>query len=140
MGALLHGWHVPTSRAFHQAVIRVFVVAAIGGCLIAATLVPIRAQSSRPITARLVSAPPVTLPIAIDSNTPMAWDLVDGVWTLFALASWGGAPSLLAGPRVDDLQRLESITLLPHPGYGVWMEAVIPDEGGTWYGYYHHEV
>ena len=124
---------------YNSGVIRVL-VAAIAACLIAATLVPLRAQSERPPSARLVSAPNLTLPIAIDSNTPMAWDLVDGVWTLFAVASWGGAPSLLAGSRLDNLQRLESITLLPHPGYGVWMEAIIPDEGGTWYGYYHHEV
>jgi hypothetical protein len=27
-----------------------------------------------------------------------------------------------------------------HPGQGVWIESVISDEGGTWYGYYHHEV
>jgi hypothetical protein len=139
MGAVLHGWHIAAPRSFHQTVIRAF-AAAIGGCLIAATLVPLRAQSERPLSARLVSAPTLTLPTAVDSNTPMAWDLVDGVWTLFAVASWGGAPSLLAGPRLDDLQRLEAITLLPHPGYGVWMEAVIPDDGGTWYGYYHHEV
>ena len=26
-----------------------------------------------------------------------------------------------------------------HPGHGVWMEAIIPDESGAWYGYYHHE-
>jgi hypothetical protein len=70
----------------------------------------------------------------------MAWDLVDGAWTLFALASWGGVPSLLKGPQLDHLQRVEPITLLPHPGNGVWMEAVVPDEVGTWYGYYHHEV
>ena len=24
-------------------------------------------------------------------------------------------------------------------GHGVWIESVIPDESGTWYGYYHHE-
>ena len=139
MGAVLHGWHVATPRSFHPAVTRAL-AAAIGGCLIAATLGPLRAQSERPLSARLVSAPALTLPTAVDSNTPMAWDLVDGVWTLFALASWGGAPSLLAGPRLDNLQRLESITILPHPGYGVWMEALIPDEGGAWYAYYHHEV
>ena len=88
MGAFLHGWHLATPRSFHQTVIRAC-VAAIGGCLIAATLVPLRAQSERPLSARLVSAPSLTLPTAVDSNTPMAWDLVDGVWTLFAVASWG---------------------------------------------------
>jgi len=69
----------------------------------------------------------------------MAWDLVDGTWTLFAIASWGGVSSLLVGPQLDRLQRVQRITLLPHPGNGVWMEAVVADEGGTWYAYYHHE-
>ena len=26
------------------------------------------------------------------------------------------------------------------PGHGIWFESIIPDEAGTWYGYYHHEV
>ena len=28
---------------------------------------------------------------------------------------------------------------MPHPGYGVWMEAVVSDDVETWYGYYHNE-
>ncbi len=114
--------------------------ASLGVCLLGASAARLRAQAGRSPSARLVSAPALAFPIAVDSNTPMAWDLVDGAWTLLAFASWGGAPSLLAGPRLDHLQRIESITLLPHPGSGVWMEAVVPDETGTLYVYYHHEV
>jgi len=32
------------------------------------------------------------------------------------------------------------VSFVTHPGDGVWMESVIVDEGGTWYGYYHNEV
>ena len=32
------------------------------------------------------------------------------------------------------------VAFVTHPGDGVWMESVVVDEGGTWYGYYHNEV
>jgi hypothetical protein len=32
------------------------------------------------------------------------------------------------------------VTVVPHPGDGVWIESVLIDEGGTWYAYYHHEA
>ena len=31
------------------------------------------------------------------------------------------------------------ITFTTHPGHGVWMESLLADDTGTWYGYYHHE-
>jgi hypothetical protein len=34
----------------------------------------------------------------------------------------------------------QPIALEPWPGGGVWMEAVVRDTDGTWYGYYHQEV
>ena len=76
----------------------------------------------------------------MDCNSPMVWDLVDGSWSLFAFASWGGAPAMLHGPRVDQLSPDGPITIAGHPGDGVWMEAIVPDDAGTWYGFYHHEV
>ncbi|OFW17858.1 MAG: hypothetical protein A3H97_12580 [Acidobacteria bacterium RIFCSPLOWO2_02_FULL_65_29] len=97
-------------------------------------------QTSRLPTARLLPASRLVLPGAIDSNIPMTWDLVDGTWKLFALASWGGIPALLTGPAIDRMERVDTVTLHPHPGWGVWIESVIADEDGTWYGYYHHEV
>jgi hypothetical protein len=102
-------------------------------------LVSLRAQQGIP-SAQLIPAPRLVLPGAIDSNVPMTWDLVEGEWRLSALASWGGIPALLAGPELDRLSRVGEVTLDPHPGDGVWIESVIADEGGTWYGYYHHEA
>ena len=40
---------------------------------------------------------------------------------------------------MERLQRGEPALFDPHPGHGVWMESIIRDEAGGWYGYYHHE-
>ena len=82
----------------------------------------------------------MNLPGSVDSNSPAVWDLVDGVTTLHVLTSFAGVPSLLSGPRLAELGAAAPVTFVTHPGYGVWMESVILDEGGTWYGYYHNEV
>jgi hypothetical protein len=111
------------------------VVAVILGTL---TVAP-AAQIERLPVARLVPAPPLTLPGIIDSNIPMVWELVDGTWRLFAFTSWGGRPSLLTGPALDQLRAGDTVALVPDPGDGVWIQSVVADEGGTWYGYYHHE-
>lgn len=100
----------------------------------------VRAQQGRGPSARVVSGSRLVLPGQIDSNVPMTWTLVDGVWRLFATTSWGGIPALLSGPGLEQMQRAGDLTLAPHPGHGVWIESILPDEGGTWYGFYHHEV
>lgn len=43
------------------------------------------------------------------------------------------------GSALDRLSAATPISISPHPGYGVWMEAIVADEGGTWYGFYHNE-
>jgi hypothetical protein len=89
--------------------------------------------------ATLVTAPALTLPGAVDSNSPLVWDLEDGQQKLFAMTSHSGVPSLSAGSAIDRLGASAEVTLLPHPGYGVWMEAVVFDDVDTWYGFYHNE-
>lgn len=91
-------------------------------------------------SARLVSAPRLLMPGAVDSNVPFAWALVDGTPRLSAFASWGGVPALLAGASLETMQRGEPVAFRSHPGHGIWIESVVPDESGVWYGYYHHEV
>ncbi len=91
-------------------------------------------------TARLVPAIGMRLPGGVDSNSPLVWDLVDGVEQLSVLTSTAGRPSLASGARLRDLRTAQPVTFTSHPGGGVWMEAVIVDEGGTWYGYYHNEI
>lgn len=97
------------------------------------------AQERRVPMARLSSAPKLALPGRIDSNNPFVWHDADGVSTLTAITSWGGVPELARGATLDALAPDGGTTIDPHPGHGVWMEAVIPDAQGTWYGYYHHE-
>jgi hypothetical protein len=104
------------------------------------SLVTLRAQQERLPTARLVSAPRLVMPGAVDSNVPMAWDVVDGTWRLFAFTSWGGVPARLAGGTLDQMQPTGPLEIAGHPGHGVWIESVIPDDSGAWYGYYHHET
>ena len=81
----------------------------------------------------------MTLPGSVDSNSPLVWDLEDGVQRLFVLTSHSGQPSVSHGPAIERLSGTTEISLLPHPGYGVWMEAVVSDEVDTWYGFYHNE-
>src|SRR5262245_30684833 len=93
------------------------------------------ADEPRVPTAKLSSASRVVLPGDIDSSNPLVWDLVDGAPRLFVVTSWGGVPVQSSGPRLEQLQRGEPVTFDPHPGHGVWMEAIVPDNTGTWYGF-----
>jgi len=112
-------------------------IAAVSGTM----LVPLGAQRELTPSARLTPAPRLVMPSAVDSNVAMTWTQVDGASRLVALTSWGGIPALLAGPDLERLQRVGDVTIAPHPGHGIWIESVIPDEtDSTWYGYYHHEV
>ena len=56
------------------------------------------------------------------------------------MTSASGKPSAAAGSAMDRLGDARQVTLDPWPGGGVWMEAVVKDVDGTWYGYYHQEV
>ncbi len=108
---------------------------------VAALLVTVTAaaQSPRTPVARLSSAPRFDLPAEIDSSNPAAWSLVDGVARLFVISSWGGIPVRASGDTLEALRAEGPVRFASHPGHGVWMEAIIPEESGTWYGYYHHE-
>jgi hypothetical protein len=103
---------------------------------------PAAAQAQTPAapSVTLAPAPAITLPGGVDSNSPAVWDLVDGVETLQVVTSTAGQPKLASGPRLARLGPASPVTFVTHPGDGVWMESVVADEGGTWYGYYHNEV
>ena len=99
----------------------------------------LNAQSARVPAARLISAPRVNLPADVDSSNPAVWSLIDGVQRLFVISSWGGIPVRMTGTAMDALQDGGAVSFSVHPGHGVWFEAIIPADDGTWYGYYHHE-
>lgn len=90
-------------------------------------------------TARLTSASRVNLPGEIDSSNPAVWALDQGIQRLFVISSWGGVPVRSIGSSITSLQRDQPVAFASHPGHGVWMEAIIPDDSGVWYAYYHHE-
>lgn len=108
-------------------------------CVCAVTLATLGAQQERTPTARLVPAPKLAVPAAVDSNVAMTWDLVDGVWRLFAFPSSSGIPMRLEGPALERLQPAGALEIVG-PGHGIWFESIIPDDSGAWYGYYHHEM
>jgi hypothetical protein len=97
------------------------------------------AQVPRVPTARLTSASRVDLPGEIDSSNPAVWALDQGIERLFVISSWGGVPVRSIGSSIGSLHRDQPVAFASHPGHGVWMEAIVPDEAGAWYGYYHHE-
>src|SRR5687768_9259314 len=87
----------------------------------------------RPVTA-------LDLPGESDSNSPAVWDHIGGRTVLFVMTSASGKPSSAAGSAMDRLGDARQVTLDQWPGGGVWMEAVVKDVDGMWYGYYHQEV
>lgn len=102
-------------------------------------IAPAQAQVSRVPTAKLVKASRLDLPGDVDSSNPAAWSLVDGLSRLIVISSWGGVPVRSMGASVETLRRDAAVEFYSHPGHGVWMEAIVPDDAGAWYGYYHHE-
>jgi hypothetical protein len=108
---------------------------AVAALLVATTT----AQSQQVPSARLVSASRLNLPGEIDSSNPAVWALDDGIQRLFVISSWGGVPVRSIGASIDSLRRDQPVGFASHPGHGVWMEAIVPDDVGVWYSYYHHE-
>ncbi len=100
----------------------------------------LQAQSALPRVA-LIRASSLTLPGEVDSNSPAVWDMVGGRTLLYVMTSVNGIPSTASGTSVERLGAARRIAALdPWPGGGVWMEAVVADVDGTWYGYYHNEI
>jgi hypothetical protein len=99
-------------------------------------------QAQRPLipTAVLTPAPATSLPGLVDSNSPAVWDLVRGRSILHVFTS-GGQPHRSIGFSLGNLRDPMPVSIPMRLGEeGLWFEAVIPDDGGTWYGYYHKEV
>ena len=122
--------------------VRLAAAQALGAALLLSTIVPTafpEAQVGGKPRATLTAAPPLLLPGNVDSNSPLVWDIEDGQRRLFAMTSHSGVPSIASGTALDRLGAPTEISLLPHPGYGVWMEAVVSDDVETWYGFYHNE-
>jgi len=88
----------------------------------------------------LRSAPELYLPGEVDSNSPAVWDRVGGRNFLFVMTSESGQPRRAWGRDLVTMGTARGVAIEPWPGGGVWMESIIRDVDGTWYGYYHNEI
>ena len=106
-----------------------------------------------PVSRSIVATSSSTLPVVklspaammrfvgdVDSNSPALWDLVDGQRLLHVLTSTAGQTSIASGRILARLGVAAAVGFVTHPGHGVWMEAIVADDAGTWYGYYHNEI
>jgi hypothetical protein len=102
---------------------------------------PIGAQVNSTLASRavLVETERITLEGAVDSNSPAIWERIFGRWTLFVMTSIDGQPSVNTGRTLSRLRQTRPISFVNNGIAGVWMESVIRDIDGTWYGFYHHE-
>jgi hypothetical protein len=100
------------------------------------------AQTSQALNpqAKLSSAAKMRLTGEVDSNSPAIWERTDGVLRLFVTTSYSGRPSTAGGRSLNALNAAELSYFEPWPGGGVWIEAIVADVDGTWYGYYHNEM
>lgn len=112
----------------------------VSGILAGFWCAPLPAQTTRIPRARLSPAPKVKLSGNVDSNSPSMWEALDGTPLLFVLTSTDGLPSMAVGTGVTRIGPPKPVTFASRPGHGIWMEAVVADAAGTWYGYYHNEI
>jgi hypothetical protein len=119
---------------------RLLIVAAAAVCFVVGAKP--HAQNSQALNpqAKLWPASKMRLTGDVDSNSPAVWDLTDGVLRLFVVTSYSGHPSTAGGRDLAALGPAQPSSLEPWPGGGVWMEAIVADVDGTWYGYYHNEM
>jgi hypothetical protein len=90
-------------------------------------------------TVTLVLADSIRLTGDVDSNSPVVWDRIDGDPTVVVFTSFAGQPRRSAGSSILKLSTARPVDVEPWPAGGVWMEAILPDVDGTWYGFYHLE-
>lgn len=100
----------------------------------------LNAQNASAPRVELKSAPPLRLSGDVDSNSPAIWDRVAGRNLIFVMTSMWGRPHTAWERDLQFLGAPRAVVLDPWPDGGIWMEAVIKDVDGTWYGYYHNEV
>jgi hypothetical protein len=87
---------------------------------------------------QLVPAPTVTFPGDIDSNSPAFWQFFQGQNRLHVVTSWWSA-SISRGLSLNRLATPWPVRFKNSSEGGKWIEAVLQDETGTLYGYYHNE-
>lgn len=97
---------------------------------------PVDAQTQP--TVQLVDVEQRRLPGAVDSNSPGIWSRDRS--TYIAFTSFDGWASRSTGPSPTGLGVPTPVVFDVDPVGGAWMEAVVRDEQGVLYGYYHSEA
>jgi hypothetical protein len=115
------------------AVLVACVLMTMGGALVAQSPV------SRTPSATLVPATTVSFNGLADSNSPAVWEVVNGRRLLFLFTSFNGWSTRQFGTQLTTLTSVGPVAFDAPPPHGVWLEAIVPDADGTWYGYYHNE-
>jgi hypothetical protein len=108
-------------------------------CLVAAAHPFAQGAAVNPL-ATLLPVTPLRLTGDVDSNSPAIWDRIGGALRFFVVTSYDGRPNTAVGRSLTQLGSARRASLEPWPGGGVWIEAVVADVDGTWYGYYHNEM
>jgi hypothetical protein len=92
-------------------------------------------------TATLIPATTVMLSASADSNSPAVWEQLGSQQLLFLFTSFAGRATRHVGTQLSSMASAGLIRYgADAPVHGVWMEAIVPDDDGTWYGYYHNEL
>jgi len=91
----------------------------------------------RPL-ASLAPAERMTLPGPVDSNSPAYWALRHGRRLLHVVTS-GPDPRVSVGADVASLGFTRAASFDNAVNGSRWMEAIVPDDDGRLYGYYHNE-
>jgi hypothetical protein len=99
----------------------------------------VAAQTPRVPSATLVPAPTQQFDALADSNSPAIWETIDGRPLLFLFTSFNGWSTRHVGAQLSATDSVGPIVFASAPPHGVWIEAIVADEAGTWYGYYHNE-
>lgn len=107
--------------------------------VVVTTTTPAATQDTRrrPL-AILEPAPALRFPAPTDSNSPAFWFLFRGMLRL-AVFNSSPDPIVSVGSGLDELMVLRQTTFNREIGGARWIEAVVPDEAGRLYGYYHTE-
>lgn len=88
----------------------------------------------------LVPAARVWLTGGVDSNSPAVWERVRNRPTVHVFTSFYGVPSRATSlSGIGQLGAAASVKINKWPPGNTWLEAVVPADDGTWYGYYHNE-
>jgi hypothetical protein len=90
-------------------------------------------------TVGLLRTPSIEFSGEVDSNSPVLRTVVDGQPTLIVFTSFGGVPHRSSGTSLTDLSPATPIAISGAPDGGIWVEAVVAADDGTWYGFYHNE-